>query len=254
MKKTIDSQHNPIFSIIVAVFNGQETLQQCIDSVINQSYHHKELIIIDGGSKDGTLEIINENHDRISFCISEPDNGIYDAWNKGLQHATGSWVAFLGSDDVYLPGALQAYADYLIEKKNLQLDYVSSLVNLVREEKLIRTIGKPWSWNSFSHYMNVAHVGSLHNKALFEKYGVFNTDYKICADYELLLRPRSSLKAGFLKFPTVNMSIGGASDSALALKESAMAKVKSGGRNVFVCHLEYKWALFKLYLRKLFWY
>jgi hypothetical protein len=102
--------------------------------------------------------------------------------------------------------------------------------------------------------MNVAHVGSLHNKAIYEKYGAYNTDYKVCADYELLLRPRASLRAGFLNFPTVNMSIGGASDSVLALKESSMAKVKSGGRNLFASCLEYKWALFKLYLRKLFWY
>lgn len=244
----------PKITIIVAVFNGAQTLQRCIDSIVNQAYPHKELIIIDGGSIDGTVSLLNKNHDNISYWISEPDNGIYDAWNKGLKHLSGSWVAFLGADDVYLPGALQAYVDYLLEHQNARLDYVSSRVNLVSEGMLIRTIGQPWRWNIFKRYMNVAHVGSLHNKALYEKYGVYDITYKICADYEFLLRPRKKIKAGFLNVPTVNMSIGGASDGAAALDETMLAKASSGGRNVVMCYLESRLGLFKLYLRKLFWY
>lgn len=250
----MDHPSLPLISIIVAVFNVEKTLQQCIDSIVNQTYQNKELIIIDGGSTDGTVNLLKANLGKITYWISEPDSGIYDAWNKGLKHTAGDWVAFLGADDVYLPDALQVYVDYLIAHQNMQFEYVSSRVNLVNGGKLIRTIGWAWSWNSFRRYMNVAHVGSLHNKALYEKYGTYNTTYKICADYELLLRPKAKLIAGFVNKATVNMSVGGASDSALALRESMLAKVHSGDRNAVMCHLEYGLALFKLYLRKKLWY
>jgi glycosyltransferase involved in cell wall biosynthesis len=250
----MNTKQYPLISIIVAVFNGAKTLERCIDSVVQQSYPNKELIIIDGGSTDGTVELLKAYQKNISYWISEPDNGIYEAWNKGLTHASGDWVAFLGADDIYLPDALQAYAGYLLEHQNMQLDYVSSRVNLVRDNVVIRTIGKPWSWNAFRRYMNVAHVGSLHSKALYKKYDVYDTGYKICADYELLLRPRASLKAGFLNMPTVNMNIGGASDSIMAIQETMRAKVTSGGRNALLSSFEYRLALLKLYLRKLLWY
>ncbi|MDL5501794.1 MAG: glycosyltransferase, partial [Candidatus Methanoperedens sp.] len=81
------------------VYNGAKTLQRCIDSVSNQSYLNKELIIIDGGSTDGTIEILRSSQDKITYWQSGPDNGIYDAWNKALDHARGDWICFLGSDD-----------------------------------------------------------------------------------------------------------------------------------------------------------
>ena len=88
----------PLISIIVAVFNGKETLQQCIDSVAQQTYQNKELIVIDGGSNDGTLDLLNQNSSRLTW-LSEPDSGVYSAWNKGLARAKGEWVCFLGADD-----------------------------------------------------------------------------------------------------------------------------------------------------------
>lgn len=246
--------NSPKITIIVAVFNCVKTLQQCIDSIVNQSYFNKEIIVIDGGSTDGTTELIKKNNENIVYWISEPDSGIYEAWNKGLKQATGNWVAYLGADDVFLPGALQFYADFILQYQNIQFDYVSSRVNLVNNDKIIRTIGQPLRWPSFSSYMGVAHVGSMHHKVLYEKYGVYDTTYKICADYEFLLRPRDKIKAGFLNVPTVNMSIGGASDGAAALNESMRAKVNSGGRNIVMCFLESKLGLLKLHLRKLLWY
>lgn len=244
----------PKITIIVAVYKGAKTLQQCIDSIANQLYLNKELIIIDGGSDDGTTELLKNNNDNISYWVSEPDSGIYEAWNKGLKRASGDWVCFLGADDVFLSGALQAYVDFILQHQSKQLDYVSSRVNLIGGDNLIRTIGKPWIWPDFGRYMSVAHVGSMHNKVLFEKYGVYDTTYKICADYELLLRPGNKLNAGFLNEPTVNMSIGGASDGAAALDETMRAKIGSGGRNVVLCYLENKIGLLKYHLRKLLWY
>src|SRR5665647_574950 len=89
----------PLITIIVAVYNGAKTLQRCVDSVSDQTYLNKELIIIDGGSKDGTIDILMANNDKITYWQSEPDSGIYNAWNKALGHANGDWIYFLGSDD-----------------------------------------------------------------------------------------------------------------------------------------------------------
>ncbi len=244
----------PKISIVIAVYNGRNTFQQCLNSIIEQSYPNKELIVIDGGSTDGTLDLIKINHEHISYFISEPDNGIYDAWNKALNKASGEWVAFLGADDIFLPDALKYYVDYIAVNENEQFQYVSSRVNLVYGDKLIRTIGKPWSWQAFRRYMNVAHVGSLHSKKLYKIYGEYDVSYKICADYEFLLRAKSSLRAGFLNRPTVNMSIGGASDSAAALIETERAKIKSGGRNKLVARFERNFAILKMHIRKCIWY
>ena len=94
-------QSQPLFTIIIAVFNGAKTLQQCIDSVAQQSYPNKQLIIIDGGSTDGTVELLQANDQSISYWVSEPDAGIYNAWNKGLKQANGEWICFLGADDYF---------------------------------------------------------------------------------------------------------------------------------------------------------
>jgi glycosyltransferase involved in cell wall biosynthesis len=84
---------------VVGVRNGARTLQRCIDSVRNQAHPHKGLIIVDGKSTDGTVEILSCNANAISWCISEPDIGIYAAWNKALLHVKGEWICFPGTDD-----------------------------------------------------------------------------------------------------------------------------------------------------------
>jgi glycosyltransferase involved in cell wall biosynthesis len=244
----------PFITVITAVFNGAKTLEETILSVINQTYNNVEYIIIDGGSTDGTLDIIKGYEHAIDYWVSEKDEGIYDAWNKGIRIASGQWIAFLGADDVYIDGALEVYANLAVECNSSQFDYISSRVNLMSENKILRTIGQQWNWKTFRRYMNVAHVGSLHNRKLFEKYGMYNTNYKICGDYELLLRARSELKAVFLNSTTVNMSIGGASDNSSALSEMARAKVGSGRRNYLLSRFDLIMATIKLRMRKLFWY
>ena len=89
------------FSIIVAVFNRVKTLQSCIDSIFAQDYSDKQIIIIDGGSNDGTVELLKVNDKKIDYWESEPDRGIYHAFNKGIKHAKGDWIYFLGSDDYF---------------------------------------------------------------------------------------------------------------------------------------------------------
>ncbi|MDA3897412.1 MAG: glycosyltransferase [Desulfobacteraceae bacterium] len=94
-------QAKPKISIIVVVFNGAQTLERCLYSVVHQIYPCKELIIMDGGSTDGSVELLKRYDSQIKYWESKPDRGIYHAWNKALEHAEGEWICFIGSDDFF---------------------------------------------------------------------------------------------------------------------------------------------------------
>jgi len=222
----IDNGTEPLITIITAVFNGEKTLEKTILSVINQSYSNIEFIIIDGGSTDKSIDIIKKYEHAIDYWVSEPDKGIYDAWNKGVRLSAGDWVAFLGADDVYIDGAIQAYVTSINEHQDRPVDYISSRVNLTRGSEVLRVVGTEWRWNIFRKYMKVAHVGSLHHKRLFEKYGLFDDSYKISGDYEFLLRSGRHLRTIFLDAITVDMLVGGVSDANIQVfEETTKAKI-----------------------------
>jgi glycosyltransferase involved in cell wall biosynthesis len=200
----------PLISIITATYNAELFLQSSIDSVKNQTYKHFEYILIDGASTDGTVQILKENESLITFWISEGDTGIYNAWNKGLTISKGEWILFIGADDQLLPDTLQTYVDYINRYPENTFEYISSKVKRVRADGTTESIvGKPWEWSSFKKRMTTAHPGSFHSSQLFEKYGKYNENYKVVSDYELLLRPREKLKAGFIDKITVLMLVGG---------------------------------------------
>ena len=119
LKKSMNPINStPLISVVIAVYNGKATLQQCLDSVTQQTYSHVELIVIDGGSTDGTVDLIRANAQKIAYWISEPDRGIYNAWNKALAQAKGDWICFLGADD-YLWNAqvIERMAEQLVLMK-----------------------------------------------------------------------------------------------------------------------------------------
>ena len=207
---------------------------------------------MDAGSKDKTVDILKEYSDRLDYWVSEPDKGIYDAWNKGVSLAKGEWIAFVGSDDIYLKDALQNYVDFIGDKK---FDYVSSRVELVNQDmsKVLNVIGTAWKWSVFKNYMNVAHVGSFHNRSLFERFGKYNIDFRIVGDYEFLLRPKRGMNAGFLDKVTVKMRAGGGSNiSSSVLKETMRAKINTAGRSKLISYFEYLVGYIKFYLRRWF--
>jgi glycosyltransferase involved in cell wall biosynthesis len=240
----------PLITVVTAVFNGEKTLEQTILSVINQSYSNIEYIIIDGGSTDKSLDIIKKYEHAIDYWVSEPDGGIYDAWNKGVRLSAGDWVAFLGSDDEYADNAIQAYVTFIDDHRDNTLEYVSSRVNLTKNSKVLRVVGGRWNWSVLRKYMNLAQVGSMHHRRLFEKYGLFDDSYKISGDYEFLLRPGRTLQADFLDAITVNMQVGGASDANIQVfREVAKAKIYTGNRSILLSHFEKYWAIFKWKIR-----
>lgn len=192
---------SPLISIIVAVFNGRATLQQCIDSVAQQTYPNKELIIIDGGSKDGTVELLEGNRDKISYWISEPDRGICNAWNKGLMQSKGDWIYFLGADDFFLDFQVLERMAKQLEKvpANIRVAYGQVMLVSVDGETL-GPVGEPWQniKERFSQFMCIPHQGVMHRRSLFEKHGKFDESFRIAGDYELLLRELKTVDAFYV--------------------------------------------------------
>lgn len=243
----------PLVSIITATLNSEKHLERSIQSVLGQDYPNIEYIIIDGGSQDGTTAIIEKYSDNITYWTTEKDEGIYDAWNKGLALAKGDWIGFLGSDDKYYPDAISSYVNKINALSIKELDYVSSKVELVDPlQKPLRIIGKPWNWDLFKIYMNVAHVGSLHAKHYFQKYGNYNMNYKITGDYELLLRAKENLIAGFWDGVTVQMQVAGISSRNRAVfEETYRAKVSLGVRTPYLAKKDMWIAKVKYFIRKI---
>lgn len=246
-----------LISVITASYNSEKTIARTIESVLNQDFDNFEYIVIDGNSKDSTLEIIKSyivefKRKKIAFkFISQDDSGIYEAWNKGLALAEGAWISFLGSDDIYLENALNTYYAHLARGTE-NIDLVYSIVEVMRSNIVVKTIDGTWEWRIFKKYMNIAHVGALHSSALFQKYGVFDQNFKICGDYELLLRAKNNLKT--LKIPqvTAQMDSGGVSNNmvAKAFSETYRAKYKTAGINKVQCTFDYLIAWLKFTLKK----
>lgn len=210
----VECTANPRISVIVAVHNGVETLQQCLDSVISQSYQNIELIVIDGNSEDGTVELLETNQDKLSYWVSEPDRGIYNAWNKALMHATGEWVCFLGADDYFWH--VDALRDFAIALKAIPADVnvvFGRIMLLSPEGSELYPIGEPWHQvkHRFKQVMSIPHQAVMHRRSLFLEHGLFDESFQIAGDYELLLRALTERDAVFVSILLVGMRQGGIS-------------------------------------------
>ncbi|WP_242397948.1 glycosyltransferase family 2 protein [Bacteroides xylanisolvens] len=212
-----------IISIIIATYNAEKTLKRCLSSIIAQKNDQLELLIIDGGSVDRTMDIVKDASQSIDVIVSEPDKGLYDAWNKALRLATGEWIMFLGADDYLLEGAIDEYWNYLKTHTWEGVDIITAQSQLIDGQgKYLRILGNPYNIKEFRRYMKISHGSTLHNRTLFDELGDFNLSFKICADYEFLLR--KNLNAGYIETPTIAMQIGGMSNTIIGLWESFQVK------------------------------
>lgn len=221
------SRFDPSLSIIVAVYNGARTLERCIDSVVHQTYPYKELIIMDGGSVDGSLEILKRHDSQIKYWESKPDRGIYHAWNKALAHAEGEWICFIGSDDFFVDqGVLAKTVPYLIDAINHDCLYAYGRVELYSDKnrRVVETANDSWEImkKKFRRGGFLVHSGSFHHRSLFDGSG-FNECYKICSDKDFLYRNLKSRNAYFIDEVIIRMSMGGLSYS-LAAKRQMVAE------------------------------
>lgn len=195
------NRKEPLITIIVAVYNGEETLQQCIDSVANQTYPHKQLIVVDGDSNDGTVQILKENQEKIHYWISEPDSGVYNAWNKGLRQANGDWICFLGADDYFWDEQVldKLSAALLAVPPEIRLAYAQVMLIGNNDETLF-PVGEPWEAfrERFHQGACLPHQGVMHRRSLFEQIGEFDESFRIGGDYEIMLRELKAAEAVFI--------------------------------------------------------
>ena len=173
---------NPKISIITVVKNNKDGIEKNIQSIINQTYKNYEHIIIDGGSEDGTLEIIKKYQNDIGYSISKKDNGIYDAMNKGIDQASGDIIGILNSDDFYYKNAFEIVKKYFDEFKDIDFLFGSvdkySLHHGFYPKKIY------WTFGFYSSHS----VGFFIKKNSQTKLGHYNTKYKYSSDYDLFFR------------------------------------------------------------------
>jgi len=174
---------NPLISIITAVKNGEKHLEECFESLQNQSYKNFEHIVIDGGSTDRTLEIINNHKSKIKFFSSQKDEGIYDGFNKGMEQASGEYLGFLNSDDILLPDALMTLKEYIVKK-----NYPDFIFGSVRKHWGILHGYKPWkikfSWGFYSSHSTGFYIKKSSAKII----GKYDLRYKYSSDYDYFYR------------------------------------------------------------------
>lgn len=206
-------------SIITVVWNNKDTIEEAIESVLNQTYNNIEYIIVDGESTDGTVDIIKSFGDKITKFISEPDNGLYDAMNKGVSLATGDVIGFLNADDMLnSDDCIEAIATEF-QSEELDVVYGDKIyVDPDDTDKLLRY----WKAGEFdkSNYKKgwmTPHLSTYIKRSLYEKYGGFRQDFKIAADYELMLRfiYKNDAKIKYIPKVIAKMRAGGVSNSSL---------------------------------------
>lgn len=205
----------PKFSIITVCYNSSQTISKNLKSVASQSFDNYEHIIIDGGSNDNTLEIVSAFGSEKMKVISEPDNGIYDAMNKGLGLASGQFVAILNSDDFFATdNVLQAVYEHFQKYK---CDVVFSSICFVnsRDEVIGKWIPKDHTMGSYLKGFHVPHPGFFAVRKLYERLGFFDLSMKIAADFDLMYRfmEHSDTKCSRLDIATVMMRADGESSS-----------------------------------------
>jgi glycosyltransferase involved in cell wall biosynthesis len=207
-------------SIITVCYNSESTIIESLNSVINQFYPNIEFIVIDGGSTDSTLEILKKYISNIDILISEKDNGIYDAMNKGLKLASGDVVGFLNSDDIFLNNSsITQIAQVFNQNSEVGILYANLYyVKKNNVNKIIRY------WKSKQYFINYFNFGNVPPHPTFyiktnliKNIGYFNLNFKLAADYEFMFRSliKYKIKSYYLNEYIIKMRLGGATNKSL---------------------------------------
>ncbi|MHB1145457.1 MAG: glycosyltransferase family 2 protein [Thiobacillus sp.] len=224
-------------SVVTVAFNAANTIEDMIQSVARQTYSDVEHILVDGASTDGTLDVIERHHDKLTKVISETDRGIYDAMNKGVRAATGDVIGFLNADDVYAHQNVLATVVEIMKREHL--DALFGDVEFFRPENQARTLRRyssarfrpdriAWGWMP-------AHPALFVRREVFQRVGVFRADYRIAGDFEFVARAfgKNTLRYRHLPEVLVRMRTGGISTAGwrntLLLNQEVLRACRENG-------------------------
>lgn len=217
----------PRISVVTVCFNAVNTIEKTILSVINQTYQNVEYIIIDGASTDGTIDIVNKYRDKITYFVSEPDKGIYDAMNKGIKAATGDWIHFLNAGDTYHDNTILECFFPLIEDST-QIAYGDTLYIFSIAQK----VRKALPLDKMNEMMPIGHPATF-VKATYHKQYLFDTTYRSSGDYKFIYDSYYHSKAKFQYIPLVVADFDAesgvsTSNPLLVAKEDARLRGENG--------------------------
>lgn len=221
----------PLVSIVTVVYNGAKTIEQTINSVKNQTYKHIEYIVIDGKSTDGTLDILEKHSNTISILISEEDNGLYDAMNKGIKLAKGELIGMINSDDWYEFNAVETIVNAYLENPNKRIFHGDrfDIENGV-QTKIKRFDPSTFKFKYFG--MTYNHPSMFVHKEVYSQ-EVYSTSLNVLSDYQFVLKQylEDPEKFHYIPFPYVNYRLDGISGNMsikTALKEGFNSRKKGG--------------------------
>lgn len=242
-------------SIITVCYNNATTIKDTIESVLRQSYEDIEHIIVDGASTDGTIEIINSYKRHVSQFISEEDNGMYEAMNKGIRMATGDVIGILNADDFFSADDVIEIMVGELNKSNT--DAILGDVQFVKPDDINKVVryysSERFHPGSFKYGFMPAHPGFYVKRKYFEQFGYYKEDYQIASDYELLIRflYRFKLSYRYIKKPIVTMRTGGVSNrsfkSRIVLNREILRACRENGikTNLLNIYSKYFWKIFE---------
>lgn len=242
--------HKPKLSIVIATYNAESCISTAINSVISQSYKEWECIIVDGKSVDNTISIVTDfigKDPRIKY-ISEPDTGIYDAFNKGWKIAQGEWIYYLGADDVLLQNGFE----YIFQQSQIQTVDICYANVVYRTPLGLNYVKSEKNPDNIRKRLNCSHQGFMMRRDKIEKErGFDNQNYKISADYDLILR--SYLNGATMLYIDIDLSIfdvSGVSSSSNMAIECFRIRKRNKSINIFNNYILQFKDIILLYLRK----
>ena len=258
MNKILSPAHS-LVTVITAVLNSRPFLERTILSVLEQNYKPIEYLIIDGGSTDGTVDLIKQYSDRIDFWSSEKDEGISDAFNKGVRHAKGDFIQFLGAGDFFwkkdsvaeMMTGIDAMSNILVCGNIYRVDQKNASKILWKYP--LRPLAC-FNKKSLLFKMSVPHQALFMNKKYFEKYGFFDTTCRFSMDYELLLRSYADFPEMVMKNIVVAAwSSGGVATGRIkeVLSEQNRIRFKNKIAPVWMLLLIQFWSAFKYFCKRL---
>jgi len=227
-------QKFPLISVVTVSLNAAEFIEQTIKSVLSQTYPHIEYIIIDGGSTDGTIDIIRRYESGLTYWHSKPDRGLSHAFNLGLEHSNGDWILYLNADDFFLSSTVvKTMIPYLIINNDYDVVY-GKMIYMTQSKNpapapFRKVFGEPWSWQKFRWTDTIPHQASFINRHFFDRKGSYDESFNIVVDYELFLRGGKDLRALFIPFLIGGMREGGLSGANIFrnIKECRLARKKN---------------------------